>query len=162
MQRSVYARGMLKWALKIASTRLGGWFFITIAPPIDRLLLRLSGGRLSLGGTAPILLLETRGARSGEPRATPLLFAKDGERFVLVASKGGHPKHPAWYHNLRRHPDVHVLVGGRRISCRAAQADGAERARLWTIATDLNPGYDTYQARVTRQIPVMVLTPREP
>jgi len=150
---------MLKWALKLASTRFGGWFFITVAPPIDRVILRLSGGRLSLGGTAPILLLQSTGARSGEPRSTPLLYAKDGARFVLIASKGGDPKHPAWYHNLRAHPDVHVLVGGRRIACRAEQADGDERTRLWKIATDLNPGYDAYQSRVTRRIPVMVLTP---
>ncbi len=150
---------MLKWALKLASTRFGSWFFITVAPPIDRLLLRVSRGRLSLGGSAPILLLQTKGARSGEPRATPLLYAKDGERFVLIASKGGHPKHPAWYHNLRRYPDTRVLVGGREIACRATQAEGAERARLWKVATDLNPGYDAYQSRVTREIPVMVLSP---
>lgn len=150
---------MLKWALKLASTRLGIRFFLTVAPPLDRAILRLSGGRLSLGGTAPILLLETTGARSGEPRSTPLLYAKDGERFVLVASKGGDPKHPAWYHNLRKHPDAHVLVGGRRVACRAEQVEGAERERLWKIATDLNPGYDVYQSRVTRRIPVMVLTP---
>ena len=150
---------MLKWAMKLASTRLGGLFFITIAPPIDRVILRLSSGRLSLGGNAPILLLESKGARSGELRSTPLLYAKDGERFLLIASKGGHPKHPAWYHNLRKHPDVHVLVGGRRVACHAVQAEGPERDRLWTIATDLNPGYDAYQSRVTRQIPVMILTP---
>lgn len=151
---------MLRWAMRLASTRLGGWFFITVAPPIDRVLLRLSRGRLSLGGAAPILLLETVGARSGEPRATPLLYVKDGDRFVLIASKGGHPKHPAWYHNLVRHPDrARVLVGGKTIACRAAEASGPERDRLWGLATALNPGYDAYQARVARRIPVMVLTP---
>lgn len=153
------AKPMLKWAMKLASTRVGGWFFITVAPPIDRLILRLSGGRFSLGGTAPILLLETKGARSGEPRSTPLLYVRDGERFVLIASKGGHPKHPAWFHNLRKYPDVRVLVGGRELSCHATEATGAERDRLWTLATDVNPGYDAYQSRVARTIPVMVLTP---
>jgi deazaflavin-dependent oxidoreductase (nitroreductase family) len=149
---------MMKWAFKLASTRLGSWFFITVAPPIDRLILRLSGGRLSLAGSAPILLLETKGARSGEPRSTPLLYVRDGERFILIASRGGHPKHPAWYHNLRKHPDVHVLVGGRRVACHAVQAEGAERERLWKLATDVNPGYDVYQSRVSRRIPVIVLT----
>lgn len=153
---------MLQWAMKLAATRAGGWFFITVAPPIDRLLLRLSRGRASLGGTAPILLLETTGARSGEPRATPLLFVKDGPRFVLIASKGGHPRHPAWYHNLRAHPSARVLVGGREIPCRATEAEGAERERLWRLAAELNPGYDAYQARVSRRIPVMVLTPSAP
>lgn len=150
---------MLKWAMKLASTRPGAWFFVTVAPPIDRLILRLTRGRLSLGGTAPILLLETTGARSGAPRSTPLLYAKDGERFVLVASRGGHPRHPAWYHNLRKHPAARILAGGRDIACRAAEAEGAERERLWKLATEVNPGYDVYQARAGRRIPVMVLTP---
>lgn len=153
---------MLQWAMKLAATRAGGWFFITVAPPIDRLLLRLSRGRVSLGGTAPILLLQTTGARSGEPRSTPLLYVQDGPRFVLIASKGGHPRHPAWYHNLRAHPSARVLVGGRQIACRATEAEGPERERLWRLATALNPGYDAYQARVSRTIPVMVLTPGTP
>ena len=67
--------------------------------------------------TAPILLLTTTGARSKQPRSTPLLYQQDGERFVLIASKGGNPRHPAWYHNLRAKPEGTVLVGGREILC---------------------------------------------
>jgi len=150
---------MIRWAMRLASTRLGGWFFITVAPPIDRLLLRLSKGRFSMGGAAPILLLTTTGAKSGQPRSTPLLYRPDGDRFVLIASKGGAPSHPAWYHNLRAHPRATVLVGGREIPCTAHEAEGEERQRLWKLAADFNPGYDVYQSRAGRRIPVMVLAP---
>ena len=153
---------MLRWVMKLASTRAGGWFFITVAPPIDRALLRLSKGRISTGGVAPILLLTTTGAKSGQPRSTPLLYLKDGERFTLIASKGGNPRHPAWYHNLRAKPEATLLVGGRELHCKAHEAEGEERARLWKQASEYNPGYDTYQRRASnRRIPVMVLTPSD-
>ncbi len=151
---------MLRWVMKLASTRAGGWFFITIAPPIDRALLRLSKGRISTGGAAPILLLTTTGAKSGEPRSTPLLYLRDGERFVLIASKGGHPRHPGWYHNLRVKSEATLLVGGGELRCTAHEAEDEERTRLWKLAAEYNPGYDTYQERASnRRIPVMVLTP---
>ncbi len=150
---------MLRLVMKLASTRPGAFFFVKVSPPIDRFLLRLSNGRLSLGGSAPILLLTTTGARSGEPRSTPLLYLRDGERYVLIASKGGSPKHPAWYHNLRAKPEATLLVGGREVRCSAREAEGEERERLWRQAVDYNPGYDVYQGRAGRRIPVMVLTP---
>ncbi len=151
---------IMKFVLKLASTRAGGWFFIRVAPPMDRLLLRLSRGRFSTGGTAPILLLTTTGAKSGLPRSTPLLYRPDGERFVLIASKAGYPKHPAWYHNLRHKPEASILVGGRSVTCSVHEAEGEERERLWALATEYNPGFDAYQSRATqRRIPVMVLTP---
>ena len=123
------------------------------------MILRLTRGRFSLAGTNPILLLKTTGAKSGVERTTPLFYLQDDGRYVLIASRGGHPNHPAWYHNLRAKPEATLLVGGREITCSAYQAEGDERERLWKIATDYNPGYDTYQARVERRIPVMVLTP---
>ena len=151
---------MLRWVMKLASTRLGSRFFITVAPPIDRVLLRLSRGRVSTGGAAPILLLTTTGAKSGQPRLTPLLYLQDGPRYVLIASKGGNPRHPAWYHNLRAKPEATLLVGGRELRCAAHEAEGEERARLWKQAAEYNPGYDTYRERASnRRIPVMVLTP---
>ena len=119
---------MLRWVMKLASTRAGGWFFITVAPPIDRALLRLSKGRISTGGVAPILLLTTTGAKSGQPRSTPLLYLKDGERFALIASKGGNPRHPAWYHNLRAKPEATLLVGGRELHCKWVDRG---RERIW-------------------------------
>jgi deazaflavin-dependent oxidoreductase (nitroreductase family) len=153
---------MVKWVLKLASTPIGSWFFLSFAPPIDRLLLRLSRGRFSLGGSTPILLLLTTGAKSGEPRSTPLFYLRDGERFVLIASRGGHQKHPAWYHNLLAHPEATVLVGGCEIPCRSDQAAGDEHQRLWQLAVEANPGYAVYQSRLPhRRIPVMILTPQE-
>jgi len=152
---------VVEWAMKLATTRAGSWFFLHVAPPIDRVLLRVSRGRFSLGGPAPILLLTTTGAKSGRPRSTPLLYLRDAERFVLVASRGGALSHPAWYHNLRAHPEARILVGGQEIPCTAREAEGEERERLWKLAVGLNPGYATYQERAAgRRIPVMVLTPR--
>ena len=150
---------LLRWMMQLAATRPGGWFFTTVAPPIDRLLLRLTNGRVNSGIVAPILLLVTTGRKSGQPRSTPLLHLRDEGRFVLIASNGGSRRHPDWYHNLRAHPDATVLIGGRTIACRAHEAQGDERARLWRLAADYNPGYDTYQQRAERRIPVMVLTP---
>jgi deazaflavin-dependent oxidoreductase (nitroreductase family) len=150
---------MIRWFLKLASTRPGAWFFLNVSPPLDRALLRLTRGRFSMAGSAPILLLNTTGARSGQPRSTPLLYLADGERFVLIASKGGAPRHPAWYHNLRAKPEATLLVAGREVLCSAHEAQDEERERLWKLATDYNPGYDTYQDRANRRIPVMVLTP---
>jgi deazaflavin-dependent oxidoreductase (nitroreductase family) len=151
---------MFRLAMFLASTRPGAWFFITIAPPIDRFLMRVSGGRFnSSSGIAPVLLLETTGRKSGKLRTAPLLFLRDNGRYVVIASKGGHPKHPDWYFNVRATPQVKVVTGGRTISCTASEAAGDERAALWKRATDFNPGFDTYQRRAGRRIPVIVLTP---
>jgi deazaflavin-dependent oxidoreductase (nitroreductase family) len=121
----------------------------------------LTRGRLSTGLGQPIVLLHARGARSGIERTTPLLATKTGERILVVASKAGAIKHPAWYHNVRANPDVEVTVDGRRQPVRARIAQGDERARLWDIACDNYSGYATYQRRAgSRQIPVVVLEPR--
>jgi len=109
----------------------------------------------------PAVLLTTVGAKSGQPRPIPLLYVTDGENIVLIASNGGSPRHPAWYYNLRAHPEVQLLVNGRTATYTAHEATGAERARLWRKAVDLYAGYETYQQRTRgRQIPVMVLTPK--
>ncbi len=109
----------------------------------------------------PILLLHTRGARSGQPRTTPLLYTPHGNGFVVVASKAGAAHHPAWYHNLRAHPDdVAVEVGGRRTAVHSRVAEGPERAELWELVNDNYTGYTTYQARAgDRVIPVVLLEP---
>ena len=109
----------------------------------------------------PILLLHTRGARSGEERTTPLLYTPRGGAFVVVASKAGATHHPAWYHNLRAHPDaVSVEVGGRRTAVRPRVVEGAERAELWKLVNDNYTGYTTYQGRAgDRVIPVVLLEP---
>jgi deazaflavin-dependent oxidoreductase (nitroreductase family) len=148
---------------RVASTRAGGWFFVEVGNRIDPFLLRKSGGRFSSGMGQPVLLLTHTGARSGQRRETPLLYIKDGDNLVLIASKAGAEKNPAWYYNLKAHPDVEVLAPRRSGSYVAHEAEGAERERLWTKAADFYAGYDTYQDRAgARRIPVMVLAPKPP
>jgi deazaflavin-dependent oxidoreductase (nitroreductase family) len=107
-----------------------------------------------------ILLLTTNGRVSGEPRTTPLIHRTDGDRWVVVASKGGAPKHPAWYENLLADPNATITVKDREIPVVASTATGEERARLWSLLTEAWPAYDDYQRRTEREIPVVVLTPR--
>jgi len=114
----------------------------------------------SLAGR-PMLLLRTVGRRTREPRTAALLYVQDGENYAVVASKGGDPKHPGWFHNLTATPDVVIQVGRVRIPVRARVAEGEERARLWARADEVNRGgYTDYQSRTDRQIPVVVLEPR--
>jgi deazaflavin-dependent oxidoreductase (nitroreductase family) len=107
-----------------------------------------------------ILLLSTVGRRSGESRTTPLIHRADGARWVIVASKGGAPANPGWYENLLADPDVTIEVPGETVPVRASTAAGEERARLWSLMTEVWPAYDEYQARTEREIPVVVLERR--
>ncbi|KAB2344679.1 nitroreductase family deazaflavin-dependent oxidoreductase [Actinomadura rudentiformis] len=104
------------------------------------------------------LLLTTVGRKSGQLRRTGLFFGQDEDRFVLIGSSfSGGPKHPSWYLNLVAHPEAQVQIKGERFLVRARTAEGEERARLWRLMTSWWPAYDTYQARSTREIPVVVL-----
>lgn len=106
----------------------------------------------------PCLLLTTKGARTGRPRTTPLVYARDGESLVLIASKGGNPRHPAWYMNLRAHPEVEVFLDGKTARYVARDAEGEERERLWRKAVGVYTGYEKYRERAGgREIPVVVL-----
>ena len=107
-----------------------------------------------------ILLLTTTGRSSGEQRTTPLIFRPDGERWVVVASKGGSPRHPQWYENLVAQPEATIEVRADEIPVRASTAEGDERRRLWELMTEAWPDYDNYQARTDREIPVVVLERR--
>jgi deazaflavin-dependent oxidoreductase (nitroreductase family) len=107
-----------------------------------------------------ILLLSTEGRSSGEQCTTPLIHRTDGERWVVVASKGGAPANPAWYENLRANPEASIQVPGELISVRASTAAGEERERLWSLMIEAWPAYDDYQAKTEREIPVVVLTRR--
>jgi deazaflavin-dependent oxidoreductase (nitroreductase family) len=109
---------------------------------------------------ATCLLLTTTGRRSGEPRTVPLIYAADGDRCIVVASKGGAPEHPNWYRNLATNPIVQVQVKGERFSARARTVEGEERDRCWAIATAQWPNYDEYVKRTTRVIPVVALERR--
>ncbi len=107
-----------------------------------------------------ILLLTTEGRVSGEQRTTPLIHRTDGEDWVIVASKGGAPEHPGWYQNLQANPKASIQVKGEEIPVRAADAEGAERTRLWGLMVEVWPAYEDYQARTDREIPVVVLSRR--
>ena len=141
-------------------TRFGAWLGLYVLPSIDRRLLYLSRGRFSMSPGQPILLLITTGAKSGRRRSTPLLYFWRGDQIVVVASNGGQPHHPAWYYNLRAHPEATVLVGGRAGTYVGHEACDEERAMLWNRAAAYYLGFDVYEQRVARKIPVMVLTPR--
>ena len=145
---------------RFARSRLGGLLFITVFPAIDKRVMPLTRGRVRIGVRQTILLLHARGAKTGRPRVTPLLYTPRGEDFILVASKAGSAHHPAWYHNLKTHPDVEVEVDGERIATTAREAEGSEREELWRLVNDNYTGYDLYQQRAGgRRIPVMVLSP---
>ena len=112
------------------------------------------------GVKAPMLLLHHTGAKSGVERTAPLLYIPDGDAVAIIASKGGYPKNPAWFYNLKANPDTTVQIGRERRPVHARVAGGEERQRFWDRAVELWPQYADYQARTDRQIPVVVLDPR--
>ena len=128
---------------------------------------KLTRGRI--GGTwrvgaawknpVPICLLEHRGRRTGKVRTTPLVYLRDGERVVVVASQAGRASHPLWYRNIEADPEVVVQIRGDRRPMRAHTADPQERAVLWPRLVDLYSDYDSYQSWTDREIPVVVLAP---
>ena len=138
------------------------WPFLRRAFGAHGTLYRATRGLIGhhIPGLPPFLLLDHVGAKSGKRRTTPLLYVKDDGHYVVVASKGGHPKHPAWLHNLRANPDTTIQVGGRRMEVRAREARAEERGRLWAKAVAAWKAYDEYQARTEREIPLVVLDPR--
>ena len=129
------------------------------AGTLHRGLYRLSGGRFGKAlGPMPILLLTTTGRKSGQARTWPLAYFHDGDRLLVVASAGGEPRHPAWYLNLRDHPQVTVQIGAATRRMLAATATGEERARLWAQIVAAAPNFGDYEKKTTREIPVVILT----
>jgi len=126
-----------------------------------RFVFRVSGGRLlGKAGAMPVVMLTTTGRRTGRKRATMLTApVSDEGRVVLVASFGGDPRHPAWFLNLREHPEVTVTMAGRERRMQARVASDAEKAALWPAIVAAYRGYDAYQRRSARNIPVVVLEP---
>ena len=104
-----------------------------------------------------LLLLTTRGAKTGRVRTNPLAYTRDGDRIFVIASKGGAPTHPDWYRNLRANPDVTVEVGPERFQAKASVAKGAERRRLYDLQASHMPAFKEYEKRTSREIPVVVL-----
>ena len=125
-------------------------------PVIDEF--RQTGGEV--GGTfkgAPMILITHTGAKSGTTYTTPLVYTRDGDRYVVIASKGGAPAHPLWFGNLVANPDVTIEVGTERFPARARVTEGDERARLFRAQADLMPNFDDYAKATSREIPVVVL-----
>jgi deazaflavin-dependent oxidoreductase (nitroreductase family) len=121
---------------------------------------RANGGKV--GGNfegKSLLLLHTKGAKSGQERINPVACIRDGDRYVVIASKGGAPTHPDWFYNVFANPLVTVEVGTQTLQVRAAVAEEPERTRLYNKLVEMMPGFDDYRRRTTRLIPVIVLTP---
>ena len=146
--------------------------YLDLADRTWPLLRRLMGGHTAIyratrgvighrvPGIGSMLLLDHVGAKSGTKRTSPLLYGRDSGAYVIVASKGGNPKNPAWYHNLRANPETTIQVGSERIQVRARVAEGEERDRLFEMMTRGYSGYADYQKRTDRKIPIVVLDPR--
>jgi deazaflavin-dependent oxidoreductase (nitroreductase family) len=150
----------LEWVIQ---QRPVTWFLINIGTTIDPILMKATKGRLRSTGTAPTILVKQIGAKSGKTRIIPLGYFTDGDRVVLIASKGGEPKHPGWYHNMKANPDVEATTDGTFEPYVAREAEGEERERLWQLATTMYSGFAGYQRRCEpygRVIPVMVLAPK--
>ena len=138
------------------------WPVLSRVMQAHRALYRATGGRIGhrVPGFPPMLILDHVGAKSGEKRTAVLSYIPDGNDVAIIASKGGHPKNPAWFHNLKANPVTHVQLGTERRPVRARVANEQEHARLWPVAVKAYPGYRTYQERTERQIPIVILERR--
>ncbi len=149
---------------RFAASGPGSWLFARVLHHIDRPVHRLTHGRhtfSSLLSGLPVVMLTTTGARSGQPRTTPLLGIPIETDIAVIASNFGQYHHPAWYHNVRAHPEAEVVVDGERRAVRAAEATDEQRARIWQEALRVYPGFGEYERRAAhRRISVFVLRPR--
>ncbi len=147
---------------RLSTTRVARLISAKIAWKLDPYLLRLTGGRLSMALVLPTALLETRGRKTGAVRRNAVIYFHDGERVTIIASKAGHERHPAWFHNLRADPAV--TLGGMPMLA-GIVTDEAERERLWALADRVFAPYATYRrdaAKANRAVPIVQLSPREP
>ena len=154
-------RGRLYRAVcRFSASRVGAWLSVNVAWKVDPHLLKLTGGRLSTAAPVVAALLESRGARTGRLRRNATLYFHDGDRVTIVASLRGWPRNPAWYYNLRKHPDV--VYGGVPFRAEIVE-DEAERERLWGLADRVYPQYAAFReqaGRTGRVIPIVQLVPR--
>jgi deazaflavin-dependent oxidoreductase (nitroreductase family) len=147
------------WA-RLAGWRPMGWFSRAVVWRLDPYVMRATRGRIGLGGLLPTAVLETRGAKSGQPRSNVLVYFHDGDDVILVASMLGMPKHPAWFHNARANGEV--VFGGQPFRVEVVE-DEAERTRVWALADNVFPPYASYRRRAAktgRTIPLLRLVPR--
>ncbi len=151
------AQGVVR---RIIATRPAAWALARTIHHLDRAVMRLSGGRTTaaaLFSGLPVVTVTTTGAKSGQPRSVPLVAVPDGDRLILIASNWGQAKHPAWYYNVKAHPDVTVTAGGETRRYVAREVMGEERAACWVRAVAVYPGYEGYAKRAGRGIPVVVV-----
>jgi F420H(2)-dependent quinone reductase len=139
-------------ALKVVTRTLGSLHAWVYQKSEGRIGSQFTGG-------APVMLLTTRGRKTGKSRTSPLLYMRDGDRIITVASKGGSPNHPAWYLNLQQTTEVVVQIGNERIAMHAVTATPAQKAKYWPRLIAVYPPYQSYQARTDRDIPVVILRP---
>ena len=155
--RSLFSRAYAA----LSSTRVGRFISAKVVWKVDPYLFAATRGRVGMGLVLPTALLETRGAKSGAVRRNAVIYFHDGDRVTIIASKAGDEKHPAWFHNLRAHPDV--TFGGLPMRATVV-GDEVQRHRLWTLADRVFAPYATYRrdaAKVNRTIPIVQLTARE-
>jgi F420H(2)-dependent quinone reductase len=137
--------------------RLVGRYFLSV----HQWLFETTDGRITWLGGLPALLLRTTGRKTGAERTAALVYLEDGKDLVVVASKGGSDRPPAWLLNIQKTPTVGVQIGRERRQMKARVANPAERARLWPLVNELNAGrYDVYQSRTEREIPLVILSPK--
>lgn len=150
---------------RIASSRPGAWLFSYTLHYIDRVLLGLSGGRLSIPellAGVPVVRLTTTGAKSGRERTVPVLGLQEGENWIVIASNWGSERHPAWYHNLKANPEVELTVADETEPYVAREATGEERNEYWDVAVETYMGFEPYRRRSgDREIPIVVLEPAD-
>ena len=148
---------------RLAASGPGSWLFARAAHRIDRPIHRLTGGRYTLASLVsglPVVMLTTVGAKSGQPRTVPVLGLPTQNTVAIIASNFGKYRHPAWYHNLRRHPDAEIVVNGVRRRVHAVEAQGTRRAEIWQEGLRVYPGFGQYEGRAAhREIAVFVLQP---
>ena len=147
----------------LARQRPMTWFLVNVGNRIDPPLMKATGGRIKSTISAPTVLLTHTGAKSGEERTTPLAYFTQGNDVVLIASAGGAPRNPAWFHNVRANPEVELWTRGGGGRYRARETEGAEREHLWELASGYYPGFAKYQEKCAerRRIPVVVCSPVE-
>jgi deazaflavin-dependent oxidoreductase (nitroreductase family) len=148
---------------RFAASGPGSWLFARIMHHVDRPVHRLTRGRHTLASLLagiPVVMLTTTGAKSGQPRTVPVLGIPMQDGVAIIASNFGQDRHPAWYHNLRAHPDAEVVVDGTHRRVRAVEADDERRAQIWQQGLRIYPGFDQYERRAAhRRITVFVLEP---
>jgi deazaflavin-dependent oxidoreductase (nitroreductase family) len=146
---------------RFALSKAGFWYGIKVASRFDPKLMKMTGGRVNLGGgVLPTVLLTVPGRKSGVERTVPLVYFSDGDDVILMASSFGRPKLPAWYHNVKANPEVTLTAGGVSERYRASEAEGAERDALYAKAKQVYEGYGVYEDRTAgvRRVPVLRLT----